>query len=193
MEASNKMNLLHLDSSITGEGSVSRKLSTDIVSRLRQSDPAIDVTYRDLVADPLGHLTLGDLPTPGESTPVLDEFLASDVIVIGASMYNFSVPSQLKAWIDRILVPGKTFSYGEAGVAGLAGDKRVIVAISRGGFYGANTPGAVSEHLETYLKAAFEFIGTKPEFVIAEGILVGPEYRDVAFASAEQAINALAA
>ncbi|CAN5264566.1 FMN-dependent NADH-azoreductase [soil metagenome] len=187
------MKLLHLDSSITGEGSVSRKLSADIVSRLRTSDPALEVTYRDLVADPLGHLTLADMPAPGGSTPVLDEFLASDVIVIGASMYNFSVPGQLKAWIDRILIPGKTFSYGEAGVTGLAGEKRVIVAVSRGGFYGAETPMAGHEHLETYLKAVFEFIGAKPEFVIAEGILVSPEYRDAAMAGAEQAITALAA
>ena len=90
---------------------------------------------------------------------VLDEFLAADIVVIGAPMYNFTIPSQLKAWIDRILVAGKTFKYGPEGVQGLAGNKRVIVAISRGGFYGAGTPAAVGEHLETYLRWVFGFIG----------------------------------
>src|SRR6202040_424886 len=72
---------------------------------------------------------------------VLDEFLATDIVVLGAPMYNFTIPSQLKAWIARIVVAGKTFKYGAQGAEGLAGNKRVIIAISRGGFYGAGTPG----------------------------------------------------
>ena len=90
---------------------------------------------------------------------MLEEFLAADIIVLGAPMYNFTIPSQLKAWIDRILVAGKTFKYCAQGVEGLAGNKRVIVAISRGGFYGPGTPAAVGEHLETYLRWVFGFIG----------------------------------
>jgi FMN-dependent NADH-azoreductase len=103
-------------------------------------------------------------------------------------MYNFTIPSQLKAWIDRIVVAGKTFKYGAQGAEGLAGNKRVIIAISRGGFYGAGTPAAVGEHLETYLRWVFGFIGvTNPEFIFADGIQVGPEHREKALAGALQA------
>jgi FMN-dependent NADH-azoreductase len=187
------MKLLHIDSAITGDNSVSRKLSADAVSRLRASNPGIEVIYRDLVATPIDHLTLGDMPAPGESSAILGEFLDADVVVIGAPMYNFTLPSQLKAWIDRILVAGKTFGYGEAGPVGLAGDKRVIIALSRGGVYAPGTLQASTEHLETYLKSVFTFIGVTPHFVIAEGIMVGPAQREAAMASADQAISALAA
>ncbi len=187
------MKLLHIDSAITGDGSVSRQVTANVVKRLQETQPGIEVTYRDLAGDPLGHLTLGDMPAPGGSTPVLDEFLAAGVIVVGAPMYNFTVPSQLKAWIDRILVAGKTFGYGDTGAVGLVGDKRVIVAISRGGFYGAGSPAAANEHVETYLKGVFGFIGITPEFVIAEGVMVGPEHREAALNDAEQTISALAA
>ena len=112
---------------------------------------------------------------------MLEEFLAADIVVLGAPMYNFTIPSQLKAWIDRILVAGKTFKYSAQGVEGLAGNKRVIVAISRGGFYGPGTPAAVGEHLETYLRWVFGFIGIQnPEFISADGIQVGPEHREKA-------------
>ena len=119
----------------------------------RRSNPDATVVARDLAAEPLDHLTLGAFA----DTDVLDEFLAADTVVIGAPMYNFGVPSQLKAWIDRIAVAGKTFRYGDDGrPSGLAGDKRVIVAISRGGFY---DDGNAMEHVETYLRGVFRFIG----------------------------------
>jgi len=187
------MKLLHLDSAITGDTSVSRKLSADTVSHLQAANPGIAVSYRDLFSAPIGHFTLGDMPAPGESTAILDEFLEADIVVIGAPMYNFTVPSQLKAWIDRILVAGKTFRYGEAGPVGLAGDKTVIIALSRGGRYGLDTANASAEHLETYLKAVFGFIGVTPRFVIAEGILLGPAEREAALAQVGAAIDALAA
>lgn len=187
------MKLLHLDSAITGDGSVSRLLSAAIVARLRQGDPSLETTYRDLAAEPLGHLTLADMPGPDQETAVLAEFLSADVIVVGAPMYNFNVSSQLKAWIDRILVAGRTFRYGEAGPVGLAGDKRVIVAVSRGGVYGPDTEARAAEHVETYLTTVLGFIGVTPEFVIAEGILVGPEQREAAIARATEAVGALAA
>ena len=102
------MKLLHLDSSITGDGSVSRQLSAAVVAKLRAADPSIEISYRDLVANPIDHLTLGLLPAASpDSRAVLDQFLASDVIVIGAPMYNFTLPSQLKAWLDRILIAGE--------------------------------------------------------------------------------------
>jgi FMN-dependent NADH-azoreductase len=187
------MKLLHLDSAITADQSVSRNLSADIVAHLKASAPEIEVTYRDLVAQPLDHLTLDQMPAPGESTPLLDEFLTADIVVIGAPMYNFTVASQLKAWIDRILIAGKTFRYGESGPVGLAGHKRVIVGVSRGGLYGANSPAAKDEHVETYLTTVFGLIGVAPEYVIAEGMLIGPEQHVAAVAEAERLIDALAA
>jgi FMN-dependent NADH-azoreductase len=107
-------------------------------------------------------------------------------------VYNFTIPSQLKAWIDRIVIAGKTFRYDERGVTGLAGDKRVIVAVSRGGLYGPETPSAAAEHVETYLRTVLGFIGIKhPEIIVAEGILVGPEQRETALQAALQAATSL--
>jgi len=199
------MKLLHIDSSVLGPHSVSRQVSAAIVDRLRQATPSLDLVYRDLTQIPLAHLSGSHLaaaqgaPAPAELGPdlaasaaVLNEFLDADIVVIGAPMYNFTIPSQLKAWIDRILVAGKTFKYGEQGVQGLAGNKRVIVAISRGGFYGPGTPAAVGEHLETYLRWVFGFIGvTNPEFISADGIQVGPEHREKAVAGALKAASDL--
>ena len=132
------MKLLHLDSSILGENSVSRAVSAAVVAQLKSAHPQLEVAYRDLVADPLPHLTLAALA----DHELVDQFLASDVVVIGAAMYNFSLATQLKAWIDRVSIAGKTFRYTEAGAQGLAGGKRVIVALSRGGLYGAGSPAA---------------------------------------------------
>ena len=148
--------LLHIDFSVLGSHSVSRQLSAAAVDRLRQATPDVEVTYRDLTVTPLTHLSGAHLAaTQGATSPdaglaqeiatsqaVLEEFLAADTVVLGAPMYNFTLPSQLKAWIDRIVVAGKTFKYDAQGPKGLAGDKRVIVVISRGGFYGAGTPAA---------------------------------------------------
>ncbi|HXH46428.1 MAG TPA: FMN-dependent NADH-azoreductase [Bradyrhizobium sp.] len=201
------MKLLHLDSSVLGPHSISRQVSAAIVDRLRQATPSLEVLYRDLTQTPLAHLSGSHLaaaqgaPAPAELAPdlaasaaVLDEFLAADVVVIGAPMYNFTIPSQLKAWIDRILVAGKTFKYGAAGPEGLAGGKRVIVAISRGGHYGAETPYVAGEHVETYLRWVFGFVGiTDLEFVPADGIALGPDHREKALASALQAATNLRA
>jgi FMN-dependent NADH-azoreductase len=201
------MKLLHIDSSVLGPHSVSRQLSAAVVERLRRQNPALHIVYRDLSATPLSHLSGSHLAAAqGASASdevqqdlaagqaVLEEFLAADIVVLGAPMYNFTIPSQLKAWIDRIVVGGKTFKYGAQGPEGLAGDKRMIVAISRGGFYGAGTPSAVGEHLETYLRWVFGFIGIKdPEFISADGVQVGPEHREKALADALQAVTRLQA
>ena len=167
------MTILHIDSSITGENSVSRTIGQSIVDRLAGATPAAQVRHRDLVADPLPHLTLDAFA----DSSVLDEFLDADTIVIGAPMYNFTLPTQLKAWLDRILVAGKTFRYTESGPEGLAGGKRVIVALARGGMYDAGSPASSLEHLETYLRGVFNFIGIDPEFVAADGINISPEQR----------------
>jgi FMN-dependent NADH-azoreductase len=185
------MKLLHIDTSILGEDSISRRVSGAIVDRLRRAEPGIEVTYRDLGAEPLSHFSSADLAF---ADPALDEFLAADVVVIGAPMYNFSIPSQLKAWIDRIVVAGKTFRYDEHGAKGLAGDKRVIVAVSRGGLYGPETPSAAAEHVETYLRTVLGFIGVAdPELIVAEGIKIGPEHREKALEGALLAATKLRA
>ena len=201
------MKLLHIDSSVLGPHSISRQLSAAIVDRLRKARPGLETAYRDLATTPLAHLSGPHLAAAQGAAPeadlqrdlaagqaVMDEFLAADIVVLGAPMYNFTIPSQLKAWIDRIVVAGKTFKYGEQGVEGLAGNKRVIVAISRGGFYGAGTPAAAGEHLETYLRWVFGFIGvTNLEFISADGVQVGPEHREKALAGALEAATNLRA
>jgi FMN-dependent NADH-azoreductase len=201
------MKLLHIDSSVLGPHSVSRQVSAAIVDRLRQATPDLDIIYRDLSSTPLAHLSGSHLaaaqgavaeaalqPDLVAGQTVLDEFLAADIVVLGAPMYNFTIPSQLKAWIDRIVVAGKTFKYGAQGVEGLAGNKRVIIAISRGGFYGAGTPSAAAEHLETYLHSVFSFIGiANPEIIVAEGVQIGPEQREKALESALTAATRLRA
>ena len=202
------MQLLHIDASILGANSASRQLSEAVVERLRTSTPDLEVTYRDLAAGPLAHLSGAHLAAAQGATPespalqqdlaasqaVLEEFLAADIVVIGAPMYNFTIPSQLKAWIDRIVVAGRTFRYGATGPEGLAGKKRVIIAISRGGFYGPDAPAAVLEHLETYLRGVLAFIGvTQPEFIVAEGLMISPQQREKSLQSALQAVGTLRA
>jgi FMN-dependent NADH-azoreductase len=175
------MKLLHLDSSILGENSVSRAVSAAVVAQFESAHPGLEVAYRDLVSEPLPHLTLDALADPTH----VDAFLAADVVVVGAAMYNFGLPTQLKAWIDRIAIAGKTFRYTERGPHGLAGGKRVIVALARGGRYGAGSPAQAMEHAETYLRGVFGFMGvTDLEFIIAEGVALGPEQRQIALTGA---------
>jgi FMN-dependent NADH-azoreductase len=198
------MKVLHVDASILGESSVSRQLSAAIVERLRQTHPGIEVKYYDLGAEPIGHLTgahlaaaggaLADDPSLREDVArgqqALQDFLDADVVVVGAPMYNFSVSSQLKAWIDRLAVRGKTFRYSKDGVQGLAGGKKVIVASSRGGFYGPDKPTAFLDHQESYLRGIFGFFGISDiTFVRAEGLNVSADQRkaSVEAATAEAA------
>jgi FMN-dependent NADH-azoreductase len=186
------MKLLHVDSSILGGNSASRQLSHAIVSRWRATMPDLEVKYLDLTADALPHLSEGSLAgtDPRESlrnTQALDDFLAADVIVVGAPMYNFGVPSQLKAWIDRIVVAGKTFRYTAAGPEGLAVGKRMLIAISRGGIYPPGTPG---EFAESYLRHVFGFMGIQEiTFVRAEGLAMSPEHREKALSAALVAVS----
>jgi FMN-dependent NADH-azoreductase len=198
--------LLHIDSSILGENSVSRLLTAEITKTERAVRPDVEVTYRDLAASPLGHYSAADLPmrqgrsaaSPEEhkhaleNEAVLAEFLAADIVVVGAPMYNLSIPSQLKAWFDRIAVAGKTFRYTANGPQGLAGSKRVIVASSRGGFYGPGTPGAALEHQESYLRAFFKFLGiTDVTIVRAEGVNISPEQRTKSIDAAKAELTSL--
>ncbi|GJD52944.1 FMN-dependent NADH-azoreductase 1 [Methylobacterium crusticola] len=205
------MKLLHVDTSILGAGSVSRELTALIVERLTRGVQA-EVTYRDLVAESVLHLTAATLPSAhpasalagpldaaaqaerAVSDQILEEFIAADTVVVGAPMYNFTIPSQLKAWLDRLAVPGKTFQYGANGPQGLAGGKRVVVAVARGGFYGPESGAVSAEHAESYLRTIFAFMGiTRPEFVLAEGLAAGDPNKTRALASAREAVRQLAA
>ncbi|MFN6981060.1 MAG: FMN-dependent NADH-azoreductase [Brevundimonas sp.] len=204
------MNLLHIDSSILGAGSVSRALSAEIVDRIAKQNDNVVVTYRDLAAAPIPHLSgeyLGALQNSGGGhspeieadlaigAAVLQEFLAADTVVIGVGMYNFGMPTQLKAWIDRVLISGQTFRYtAEGQLEGLAGDKRIILAVARGGYYAAGSPMAAWEHTESHIRTTLGFIGvTNPEVVWADGIAVGPDQRAAGVAAAQAQIAALAA
>ena len=174
------MTILHIDASINGDNSASRAITRSITDQVKGANWGEQVIYRDLAAEPLPHLTLDAFA----DSSVLDEFLAADTIVIGAPMYNFTLPTQLKTWIDRIIIAGKTFRYTENGPEGLAKGKRVIIAIARGNIYSGDAPAAALEHVETYLRGVFNFIGIEPEFVVAEGLAIGPEQREASIAQA---------
>ena len=187
------MNILHIDSSVLGENSASRQLSAAIVARLRSEHPTARVTYRDLATQTLPHYTplLADgHPCVARNTEILDEFLAADRVVIGAPMYNFTVPTQLKTWFDRILIARKTFQDTEHGVEGLAGGKRVIVASSRGGVY-SDGPAQAVDFQEPWLRHVLGIMGiTDVEFIRAEGLNLGAEQRASAIRQAMGQINA---
>lgn len=203
------MNILHIDSSILGGYSVSRTLSADVVARQRALHPGSQVTYRDLVADAALHISdahmavfqgaAPDTESLGEDVAMggayIDELFAADIVVIGAPMYNLSVPSQLKAWIDRIVVAGRTFRYGEHGPEGLLSpDKKVFVVSTRGGIYAEGSPASAFEHQESYLKSVLAFIGLTDVTVIrAEGLNLGDASKAVAIAQARADIDAIAA
>jgi FMN-dependent NADH-azoreductase len=193
------MKLLHIDSSIQGKGSASRELTREIVARWVAERPDTEVTYLDLAAQELPHLSQKSLVRADEleaarNAEALEQFLAADAIVIGAPVYNFTIPSQLKAWIDRITVAGKTFNYTANGPQGLAGGKEVVVAVARGG---VRAPDASGEFGEPYLKFLFAFLGIdNVRFVRAEGLAISPQQRAASLSAARAAIaerSALAA
>ena len=186
------MKLLHLDSAATGANSVTRELSAAIVARWQQAIPGLEVTHRDLDAEPLPHLTgavlAGNAPeVAAQGEAALQQFLDSDVIVVGAPMYNFSVPSTLKAWIDRVAVAGRTFRYTENGPEGLAKGKTLVIASGRGGLYGDDSP---ADFQEAYLRQVFGFLGVDDvRLVRAEGVAYSPQHRSDALAAAHAAIE----
>lgn len=198
------MNVLHLDSSILGDASASRQLTHAVATAVRAAEPESTLRYRDLAAEELTHLSGASLAaagTPDElrdaaqrqaaalAEATLNEFLAADLLIIGAPMYNFSVPSQLKAWIDRIAVAGKTFRYGPNGAEGLAGGKRVILVSTAGGMH-ADQPTGVAH--EGYLRLVLGFLGiTDIEIVRAHGLAMGGDARETAMTAAQQAIEEL--
>ena len=201
------MKLLHVDSSIRGSNSVSRLLSAEIVAAQKKHHPDLEVTYQDLAAAPLPYLSPLHIAAWHGAAPddiavqndlvagsaLIETLFASDMIVIGAPMYNFGIPSQLKAWIDRIVIAGKTFHYTEKGPEGLVpAGKKVFLASARGGAYGPELPTAFLDHQESYLKNVLGFIGlTDITIIRAEGIAMGQESQDAAVAAARAKIAAL--
>ena len=183
------MKLLHIDSSALGGNSVTRELTAAIVAQWQAAQDGVQVQYRDLDTDPLPHLTGASLAgidagAADVAERVLQEFLDADVVVIGAPMYNFGIPSTLKAWIDRIAVAGRTFRYTAEGSQGLAGPKKVVVASARGSVHGTAT-----DFQEPYLRQLFAFIGIdEVEFVRAEGVGLSPQHRAEAIAAARARI-----
>jgi FMN-dependent NADH-azoreductase len=202
------MKLLHIDSSPLGGNSVSRQLTERMVAQWRAAHPGTTVEHLDLAKHAPNHLDMDSLgfragPTAQGlsdvqrrenqvSEQLVSQFLAADVVVIGAPMYNFSIPSQLKAWIDRVAQAGRTFTYTEKGPQGLAGGKTVIVASSRGGVYSTNPALAGLDHQESYLKTVFGFFGISDvQFVRAEGVAMGDAAKAQALGAADVTIKAL--
>jgi FMN-dependent NADH-azoreductase len=179
------MKLLHIDSSILAANSVSRQLTAQIVASGNPATPApcgLPGPGHQRAQPPVGGLAgLSHASRRGRterrakrenaiSEALVSQFLAADVIVVGAPLYNFSIPSQLKAWIDRVAQVGRTFKYTDKGPQGLAGGKTVIVASTRGGVYSTSEGGRAMEHQESYLQTVFGFLGiTDVRFVRAEG------------------------
>ncbi len=193
--------ILVIDSAISGETSVSRTLVSEAVSALN----ADRVIYRDLGAEPVPHLTEATLAgvrgepstdahraTRALSDELLAEVRAADVLVIGAPMYNFSIPTSLRSWFDHILRAGETFSYTEAGPKGLLTGKKAIVIESRGGLY-SEGPAQAVDFQEPYLRHLLGFIGISDvTFVHAEKIGFGPEARAKAISDATADLQEIA-
>ena len=201
------MNILHIDASASDTAtSHTRRPSSELVARLQGGKPGATIVYRDLVANQLPHVDMtirhAWMPENGgdpklteildRSKELVDEVKAADVVVVGSPMYNFSVPSTLKAWIDHVAIAGQTFSYTAEGPRGLLGGKAYLV-LSSGGIY-PQGPFAANDHLSTYLEAIFRFLGIKEvEVIRAEGIAYGPDHDEAAMASAAEKIHAIAA
>ena len=201
------MNILHIDASGSdATTSHSRRLSAELVGKLQAAHPGTTVVYRDVAAHPFPHIdatirqawaTDGNRDatlsaTADRSRQAVEELKAADVLVIGSSMYNFTVPSTLKSWIDHVAIAGQTFAYGENGPKGLLAGK-VYLVLSSGGVYSAG-PFAAYEHLGSYLTAILGFLGLQDvEVIRAEGVAYGPEQDAAAMTSARSRIEALAA
>ncbi len=200
--------ILYLNSSVRSTGSVSRQLSGEFIEKLKAAHPGANVVTRDLAANPLPHLSesmVGAYFTPPEqrseeqkqliktSDEVVAELLAADVVVVGAPMYNFSVSSTLKSWIDHVARAGVTFKYTETGPVGLVHGKKFVIFTSRAGVYSSG-PAQSMDFQETYLRGVLGFLGiTDVTFISAEGLAAGDEAVNSALANGRSAMDALIA
>jgi FMN-dependent NADH-azoreductase len=200
------MRILHLDSSLLGSKSVSRSISSEIVARLVTLNPETSIIYRDLADDPALHLLGAHLGTRRgvaalektllddllKGNAYMDELFQADIVVIGAPMYNLSIPTPLKAWIDRVAVAGRTYCYTANGPEGLLKNKRVFIASARGAAYSAGNAAAALEHHENYLIGLLGFLGIHDTTVIrAEGIAFSPQAKTEAIVQARKSIAAI--
>nr|WP_313402930.1 FMN-dependent NADH-azoreductase [Pseudomonas sp.] len=189
--------VLVIESSARQQGSVSRELTQQFIANWQAAHPADQIQVRDLALEPVPHLDatlLGGWMTPSEqqseaekaalarSNQLTDELLAADVLVLAAPMYNFAIPSTLKAWLDHVLRAGVTFKYTETGPQGLLTGKRAFVLTARGGIYA----GSGLDHQEPYLRQALAFIGIHDvQFIHAEGLNMGAEFSEKGLAQAK--------
>ena len=197
--------ILHIDSSIFSTGGVSAQLAARFVETLREADPRLQVTHRDLGRDPVPHLDatrLTALSTPeAERTPeqqamvdeadaLIAELQRTDLVVLGVPMYNFQVPTQLKAWFDHVARAGVTFRYTANGPEGLLKGKRAVVFASRGGQH----VGQPTDTVTPWLRTILGFVGIDDvEFVYAEGLNMGDDARETGLDAAAARLAAVAA
>ena len=198
--------ILHIDSSPMGERSYSRKLGAKVLSELQSKYPGSTLKVRDLAANPLPHLsaqTVGAFFTPAEqrtselnaavadSDAAVAELKSANIVVIGAPMWNFGIPSSLKAWIDHVARAGLTFKFGANGPEGLLDPAtKVIIVSSRGGVYSAG-PMAALDFQEDYLRSVLGFLGLRDiAFVRTEGVNLGEEAVNSAVQAAESHLAA---
>ena len=194
--------VLVITSSALGEASVSNQLVAETVARLRSHDPGLRIVTRDLGSDPIPHLNFDSATALRGAAPdneaqaaaqslsdaLVAELKAADTLIIGAPMYNFGMPSTLKAWFDHVLRAGITFSYSESGPVGLIKGKRALVIVSRGGLY-SEGPAQVMDSQEPHIRNLLGFMGiTDVTFLRAEKLAFGPDVRDQAIGAVRQQI-----
>ena len=198
-------NVLIVDSAATGEASVTRRLTGELEAVLRGRGP-VRIVHRDVGTHPVPHLTAETTPairgaeaetesardTLALSDALIAELKAADVVVIGAPMYNFGIPSTLKAWFDHVLRAGITFRYSEAGPEGLLKGKTTIVIESRAGLYSSG-PSAAMDSQEPHLRTLLGFMGLDgATFVRVEKLAFGPEQAAASIAEAIDALRGIA-
>ncbi len=196
--------VLHINSSITGDNSVSRELSRELIERLTQTSEGIELIERDFSKQPIPHLDgarLGALFTPAEASAeqnqavafadqLIDELMQADMVVIALPMYNFTIPSMLKAWVDHVARAGVTFQYTDTGPVGLLSGKKAYLVSALGGKHEAGG----SDFMRPYMKLILNFVGiTDIEFISADGLSMGDEPRAAGLAAARAAISQIAA
>ncbi len=197
-------NVLIIESSARQQGSFSRQLTQQFISQWQAAHPADQVTLRDLALNPVPHLDanlLGGWMKPEalrnadeqsslqRSNELTDELLAADVLMLAAPMYNFAIPSTLKAWLDHVLRAGVTFKYTETGPQGLLTGKKAYVLTARGGLYAGST----SDHQEPYLRQVLAFVGIHDvTFIHAEGMNLGGDFQEKGLNQAKASLSAIA-
>ena len=194
--------ILHILSSSDLQTSVTREIGAAALDGLKKKYPGASVRERDLVKSPVPHIspdfvasryTNPDAASLALSRELIGEIMASDILLIEAPMYNFSIPSVLKAWIDQVVRGGLTFKYGATGPEGLVKGKKAILVLGRGAIY-SDAPMKALDYQETYLRTILGFIGiTDVESIAIEGISMGPEARSKALDAARSRATAIGA